>query len=83
MTSDERQVTSDDKSGHDLDAWRTDEALPMVVIPTPETPCVLKVDGECPAGCDACVAFAEDIASGQSGGVTVTGERETIRATRP
>lgn len=60
-SSDERRPT--DRSGFNPDLCGDGIERRMVLIPTPGgiEPCPLKVDGDCPSNCDACVAFAEEI----------------------
>lgn len=51
------------RSGYDLDLCGDGIERPRVLIPEPSgiEPCPLKRGGDCPDGCDACVAFAEEM----------------------
>jgi len=53
----------EDLSGCDMDLYGDPQAGPAVAVPQPgeSGPCVLKVDGECPEACNACVEFAEEM----------------------
>lgn len=61
--SDGRRATNPDLSGRDLDLCGDGIERPRVLIPERDgiEPCPLKVGGDCPAGCDVCVAFAEEM----------------------
>ena len=50
------------QSGEDLDVWGgQDTQVSVIPIPGGAEPCPLKVDGECPDGCEACVDFARSM----------------------
>jgi len=53
----------EDFSGYDMDLCGDGIERPRILAPTPGgiEPCPLKVGGQCPDGCDACVAFAEEL----------------------
>ncbi len=66
MSADERRSSDErrsNRSGCDLDLCGDGVVRPAVLIPEPGgvEPCPLKRDGECPEGCEACVAFAEEM----------------------
>ncbi len=68
MGTDNRTLTNENCSGLDLDVWGGQDTAPVLVPQSPEQ-CIIAQDGRCPAGCQACLDFEQEM--------KITGRRET------